>query len=194
MPLSITLMDQELCNSWKNTERREYVRVKAVILRTEHSWQGLGNTVHIFTSNQEDGSTSMAWVKLLVEGQLCARGRCASLLLAPLPAPLTTDCIQFSIPGRWRTWRRPHQPLLLTAPGQVNCDGSASTSREKERKGQEGKSTAGLGSAVYNTQTVCSCLYSGSQHCGGVERVPSIPPNSQVVTPSGSHRNTPKSR
>lgn len=97
MPLSIILMDQELYNSWRNTERWEYVWVKAVNLRAEHTWQGLGSTVHTFTSIQEDGRTFMARVKLLVEGQLCARGTPASLVLAPLPPPLTTDCIQFSI-------------------------------------------------------------------------------------------------
>lgn len=115
MPLSIILMDQELCNSWRNTERWEYVWVNTMNLRAEHTWQGLCSTVHTFTSIQEDGRTFMARVKLLVEGQLCARGTCASLVLAPLPAPLTTDCIQFSVPGRWWTWRRPHQLLLLTA-------------------------------------------------------------------------------
>lgn len=65
--------DQKRCNGWKNYRKKRTCFDKTCfdILRTEHTQQGLGNAVQIFTNIQGDESTSTTWVKLLVKRQLC---------------------------------------------------------------------------------------------------------------------------
>lgn len=66
--------DQELCNSWKNHRKKRTCFGKTCfdILRMEHTQQGLGNTLQIFTNILVDENTSVIQVKFLVNGQLCA--------------------------------------------------------------------------------------------------------------------------